>query len=481
MDRQAFDLTRRRFVTVTGGALAVTGLGLTSGCRDTARTFDVGALEQAIGRKVITPGDRSAYDGARFIWNALPDHRPAAIVPCSSAKQVADCVRFAREQGVSIAIKSGGHHVAGFALADGGLTIDVSEMNAIKVDPATSRVTAGPAARVGELCLATEPHRLVVPTAACSTVGIGGMTTGGGEGMMSEFGLSADCLVSAEIVTADGRIRRVSRAAEPDLFWAIRGGGGNFGVVTSFEFQAHPLPELSVGMLAYPLPLAKVAGLKWRDHVASAAPDLTSGCAFVRRPMPAMGILAKYGRPKEEAEAAFADMKALTPALQASIRPVTLTELQGLNDMGNESGGRYFAYSHFAQTLAPEVFDLCRSAIEAAPSDGASIVILTRSSGVTGKSVDATAFPHRGTRFSLLAQTRWDDTGADAKNIRWVKDWWQAMLPHMSGAIYNNYVSDTGPDVVSRCYGPNLSRLAAIKRRYDPTNIFSSTVNILPA
>lgn len=477
------DITRRTVLGVAGSALAASAMSFKSDIAS-AQSFQAGnvsTLENILGYKVFSPRDPDEYDAARFIWNALQDSRPALIVPCHSAQDVAHCIRFAREHRLALSVRSGGHHVAGFSMKDGGLVIDLSGMNSIKVDAKSRRVVAGPSARVAELCMATEPFKLVVPTAACSTVGVGGMTTGGGEGFFGEYGLSADCLVSAEIVTADSRVLRIDKTTEPDLFWAIRGGSGNFGVVTSLEFQAHPLPDLTVGFLAYPLPLATQAGLKWRDHVASSAPDFSGGCAFVRKPVPAMMIISKFGRPAAEAQSAFEQLRALTPAVQSISKPVTLTGLQALNDLGNDAGGRYFAYSHYAKDLTPEILDICRAAIEAAPSENASIAILKQNDRIGEVAVDATAYPHRGARFSLLAQTRWDEKKEDDRNIQWTKDWWQKVLPHATGGIYCNYVGDSNPDVAARAYGANYARLSRIKRRYDPENIFASTVNILPA
>jgi FAD/FMN-containing dehydrogenase len=322
---------------------------------------------------------------------------------------------------------------------------------------------------------------LIVPVAGHPTVGVGGMTTGGGDGWFGEFGLSIDNLLSAEIVTADGNIRRIDTSNEADLFWAVRGGGANFGVLTSLEFQAHPLPELMFGMQVYPLNVGSEVGMKWRAHCVSAAPDFTSICAFARKRGPALMLLSKTGRPVVEAQVEFDKLRALGPSLKEMIKPVTSVELGLVGAADSESGLRGFAYSHYLLDLSPQVFDLCTTAIASAPSPDSAILIATMSTGVSQIPVDATPFPHRGQRFSFIVQSGWRDEADDQKNTQWVKDLWQAVLPFATGGVYSNYVSDTRVGTAKRAYAGNYGRLAQIKRRYDPNNLFNSTINIDPA
>lgn len=363
----------------------------------------------------------------------------------------------------------------------GGLVVDLSEMRSIAVDESARTVTVGPAARIGELPAVTEPLGLVVPGAAAPTVAFGGMTTGGGEGWFGEFGLTLDNLLSAEVVTADGRILKIDKVSEPDLFWAIRGGSGNFGIVTSFELQAHPVPPLMFGVMAYPLPMAKDIGLKWRDHALAAAPDFSSGCAFVRTPMPAMTMLTKTGRALPAAKAEFKKLRAFGRPVQEMVKPMTLSELQMVAAIGTEAGYRYFSLSHYLKELPPELFDICIAAIGSASSNESNILLQSRPETLGNVAFDATAYPHRGPRFSLMPQARWSDPKDDEENIKWVKDVWKAAMPFATGLVYTNFVGETDNDMAARAYGRNLARLSQIKHRYDPDNVFKSAVNILPA
>jgi FAD/FMN-containing dehydrogenase len=477
------ELTRRDFVGAAGGIVAASAFHLPAAA-GVAKPLDaagVAGLEAALGRKVATPADRQDYDASRFIWNALFDRRPAIIASCQTAQDVAHCIRFARDHGLALSIRSGGHHPAGFAMTDGGLVIDMSDMNGIKIDKEARKVKVGPGVRVGALHAATEPLGLVVPTAANATIGMGGMVSGGGEGFFHEFGLSIDNLLSAEIVLADGRILRVDKTNDPDLFWAIRGGGGNFGVLTSMEFQAHPLPELMFGLMVYPLDVGKVVGLKWRDHVLAAAPDLFSACAFVRKPAPAMLMISKTGRPAVQAKAEFDALRSFGSALQEVVRPITLTELHLASNAGVEAGLRNFAYAFYLKALPAELLDVCMQAIKTAPSEDSAVFIQRLSDGIGKVPVGATAYPHRGLSFSLLTQARWSNKADDNKNIEWVKELWKAVLPFTTGEVYCNYISETNEDLAKRAYGRNYARLQKVKRRYDPGNRFNSTVAVKPA
>lgn len=476
-------ITRRAFSGLAIGAVATSALAL-AGCSGGPKSLskaNVADLEKALGRKVATPASGEAYDSARYIWNELFDARPTAIAPCETAKDVAHCIAFARKNGLPLSVRSGGHHPAGLAMKDGGLVIDLSAMKAVTVDPKTRRATVAPGVFVAELDSAAAAHKLAVPTAAFPTVGLGGMALGGGEGWLGEFGLTLDNIVSAEMVLADGRIVRVDERTEPDLYWAIRGGGGNFGVVTSIELQAHPLQDLMVGMKGFPFERAADVGMKIRDHSLAAAPDFASKMLFVRNPAPAMLVAAKTARPMNEAQAEFAALRALGPAMPDMVRPIGLDELQAMAAANAGSGNRYFAQTLYFKDVSPQLFDMTVAAIKAAPSADASIVVHTLSEGIAKIPVDATAYPHRGVRFSIQAQSRWADKKDDERNIGWVKDWWQKTVPLSTGEVYANYISETGPGMAKRAYGLNYPRLAQIKKRYDPENVFSSAINIIPA
>lgn len=465
------------------GAIATSAIIL-AGCSCGPKALSAKAIadfEKALGRKVLTPANGAEYDAARFIWNGLFDRRPAIIAPCQNAKEVAKCIAFARKNGLPLSVRSGGHHPAGLSMNDGGMVVDLSAMKDIKVNPATRRVTVQPGVLVAEMDTATEAHKLVVPAAAYPGVGVGGMTLGGGQGWFHEFGMTSDNILSVEMVLADGRIVRADEANEPDLFWAIRGGGGSFGVVTSFELQAHPIPEITLGLFAYPMALAKEVGAKWRAHALSAAPDFASAFVFSRQPMPAIMMPVKTGRPRSEAKIEFDKIRSFAKPVQEMVKPIGLLDFQQLAGAGIGGGTRFFALSHYLKDVPPEFFDIVIAASNAAPTPYASIVLNPISTAVSSIPVDATAFPHRGSRFSVYAEARWDDAQDDQKNIAWVKDWWEKILPLATGEVYGNYNSEADVTWAKRAYGPNYKRLAQIKRRYDPTNVFSSTIDIEPA
>jgi FAD/FMN-containing dehydrogenase len=483
MDDVTQDITRRTFSGLALGTVATSALAM-AGCARGPKSLaaaDVAVLEKALGHRVMTPASGAAYDGARVIWNGRFDRHPAIIAPCLNAKDVAQCVAFARDHDLALSVRSGGHSPAGLAMNDGGLVIDLSGMKAVKVDPATRRVTVQPGALAGEVELATQVHKLVVPVAAYPGVGMGGMTLGGGQGWFHEFGMTSDNILAAEMVLADGRIVRVDSANEPDLFWAIRGGGGNFGVVTSFDLQAHPLPDIMLGMFAYPLPFAKDMGAKWRAHALAAAPDYASALIFARQPVPSIALAVKTGRPQAAAKEEFDKILRFATPVQHMVKSVSLSELGSMAAAGIGGGTRYFALSHYLKDVTPAFFDLAMAASNAAPTPFATIIANPICTTVAAVPVDATAFPHRGCRFSVYAEARWSDAKDDQANIAWVKDWWAKTLPLATGEVYANYNSETGDDMARRAYGPNYPRLAQIKRRYDPGNVFSSTVNIKPA
>ena len=336
-------VTRRQFSGLAIGAV-VTSAVVLAGCSTDPKPLsakDIAALEKALGRKVVTPASGGEYDSARFIWNDLFDRRPAIIAPCQSAEDVAHCIAFARKNGLALSVRSGGHHPAGLAMNDGGLVIDLSAMKEIEVDPVSRRVTVQPGVLVAEMDNATEVHKLVVPAAAYPGVGIGGMTLGGGQGWFHEFGMTSDNILAVEMVLADGRIVLVDKNSEPDLFWAIRGGGGSFGVVTSFELQAHPLPEITLGMFAYPMALAKDVGSKWREHALEAAPDFASAFVFSRQPVPSIMMPVKTGRPQNEAKIEFDRIRSFAKPVQEMVKPIGLLDFQQLAGAGIGGGTRF--------------------------------------------------------------------------------------------------------------------------------------------
>ena len=431
---------------------------------------------------VIRPGD-ATYDQARRVWNGMIDCSPRMIVRCSSTADVVAAVNFAREEGIVLAVRGGGHNAAGLSTCDDGLVIDLSPMRAVTVDPArrTARVQGGALWR--DVDAATHPHGLATTGGLISTTGVGGLTLGGGLGwMMRQHGLACDNVLSVEIVTADGQVRRVSATENPDLFWGIRGGGGNFGVVTTFEFRLHPMSTLYGGMLVFPGPQAPEVLRRYRDLAMSAPDELTLFTGLMTSPdgHPINAVFVAYNGPASKGEAAIKPLRDLGPVAD-QVAEMPYPALQSMLDDGFPSGLQVYWRSDFLKGLPDGAIDMLVDRFASITSPLSALLIEQFGGAVARVPADETAFAQRNAMFNLAVITRWTDAATASTHIDWARQTSEAARPYTSGGTYVNYLGMEGPDRVRAAYGAKYDRLVALKQKYDPTNLFRVNQNIQPA
>ena len=427
------------------------------------------------------------YDEVRRIHNALVDRRPALVARCRGAADVADAVKFARAAGLDISIRGGGHNVAGRAVVDDALMIDLSLMKGIHIDPAarTARVQGGVLWR--ELNREAGAHGLAVTGGAISTTGVAGYTLGGGLGwLMAKYGLAADNLNSVEIVTADGEILNVSDDSHPDLFWAVRGGGGNFGVATSFEFRLHHLPMVVGGLIAHPFDAAKDLLSFYRESSESASDDLNLFAGLVHAPdgsgMKLSALLICHTGDPAQAEEELAPIKAFGLPLMVEVGLMPYPIMNTLLDAGYPPGLLNYWLSNFTRGFDEALIDTMIERFETVPSPMTAIVIEHFHGEVTRIDPSAIPVPHRETGWNLLLPSVWADPADSDANIAWTRETHAAVGPHLVERKWLNYLGDDqADDAIRGAYGPNYDRLAQIKRQYDPDNVFHHNHNIRPA
>jgi len=448
----------------------------------------VSALDTLTG-EVIGP-EHPEYESARKIHNGMIDKRPALIVRCRDAPDVVGAIGYARAEGLEIAVRGGGHNVAGRAMCEGGLVVDLSQMKRIEVDPAKRLVYAEPGLCWGEFNAATQKYGLAVTGGTISTTGIAGLTLGGGFGwLMGKFGTATDNLVSAEVVTADGRVLRASEDENPDLFWAIRGGGGNFGVVTEFVYRLYPVgPVITGGFCFWPLDLGLEVFQVFRDVSETLSDDcsLVSALASVPEPpyAPLAGIIGCHIGPEEEAERELAPIRALGGKVVDAIVRKPYEDVNAQYDFGFPDGALNYWKSSFLSGLPDEAIQVMVDAYRKAPS-WMDVVLLEDLHGQIARvPVDAMAIPHREPGFNLLVPAVWTDPKETDANVAWVQETYEQLARYTREGRYVNYLDDDeaqrGPDPVRAAYGPNYDRLVEIKTKYDPDNVFHLNFNIAP-
>lgn len=447
-------------------------------------------LRSALRGSVFLPGE-PGYDAARSIWNAMVDRRPAIIVQAAGAADVMRTVDLARDHAMPLAVRGGGHNIAGNAVCDGGVMLDLSRMRSVHVDPAARRARAEGGATLADLDKETQAFGLAVPVGINSTTGIAGLTLGGGFGWTSrKLGLTIDSLAAVDIVTADGRLRRTDATQKPDLFWAVRGGGGNFGVVTSFEFRLHELgPQVIAGLIVHPLDDAPALIAQYRSLVASAPEEMT--CWLVLRKAPPVPFIPSewhdrlvliialcHGGSLAAGDAAAAPFRALGHPIVDLVGPHAFTGWQAAFDPLLTPGARNYWKSHDFNTLTDAAAAVILDAVRRLPTNECEVFI-GHLGGEIGRVADAdTAFSRRGVQFVINVHTRWRAAEQDGDCIRWARDLFDALAPHAAGTVYVNFMPDDEPDRIRSAYGPNYDRLADVKRRYDPTNLFRLNQNI---
>ncbi len=450
-------------------------------------------LGDSLEGHVILPSD-AAYDGARKIWNAMIDRHPALIVRCAGTSDVVHAVNFARENGLALAIRGGGHNIAGNAMCDDGLVVDLSEMKAATVDPDARRVTIEGGATLADLDAATQVYGLATPTGINSTTGLAGLTLGGGFGWLSrKYGMTIDNLESAEVVTAAGKVVRASASEHPDLFWALRGGGGNFGVVTRFEFRLHPVgPEVLCGMIVYPVSEARPVLQQYGAFTAK-APDELSVWAVLRLapPLPflpqevhgkGVAVLAfLYAGDPKEGEPLIEPLRRFGTPVGEHVGLQPYTAWQQTFDPLLTFGARNYWKSHNLSTVEDGLIDAVIDAVGKLPSPQCEIFFGAIGGATTRPSPDSAAYAHRDAQFVMNVHGRWADPADDERGIRWARDFFNAAAPFASGGVYVNFLTADEAGRLRAAYGPNYERLARVKRKYDPDNFFHINQNIKPA
>ena len=448
----------------------------------------VEALRGQLAGEVIAPGD-PAYDEARRVHNGMIDRRPALLARCRGTADVQAAVRFARERGMRIAVRGGGHNVAGNAVCDGGLVIDCSAMRGVHVDPRGRRARAQSGATWGDYNRETQLHGLASTGGVVSTTGIAGLTLGGGLGwLMGVHGMAVDCLRAAELVTASGDVVRASADEHPDLFWGVRGGGGNFGVATWLEYEVYPVgPMLTAGLVAHPFAAARDVLRFYRDFTASLPDELSMFAGLVHAPdgsgVKLAAMVACHAGSVEAGARSVAPVKRFgTPAMDA-IGPMPYSAVNTLFDPGFPRGALNYWKSGFLSALPDDAIDAMIARFAACPSPMSALMLEHFHGAATRVAPTATAFPHRTPGFNFLVVGEWTDPAATGANIAWVRESYAAMTPHLAGGRYANYLNaeEVGEhQAVAAAFGPNWARLRDVKRRYDPDNVFRLNQNIAP-
>jgi FAD/FMN-containing dehydrogenase len=446
----------------------------------------VTGLAEQVSGQLLGPDD-AGYDAARAVHNGLVDRRPALIVRCRTADDVVAGLAFAREAGLDVSVRGGGHNVAGRAVADGGVMIDLAEMKGITVDPAERTATAQGGVLWAELNDATAKHGLAVTGGAVSTTGIAGLTLGGGLGwLMAKYGLAADNLLGAELVTAAGDVLDVDASSHPELFWALRGGGGNFGVATSLTYRLHPVDTVVGGLIAHPIDAAPGLLRFYRDAVANAPDDLTVFAGLVHAPDGSGAKLAAmvvfHAGDPDQADRDLEPFKTWGSPLVVDVGPMPYPVMNTILDPAFPAGSLNYWLSSFTRGLPDELIDAALERFDTVPSAMSAILFEHFHGAVTRVGVTETAVPHREEGWNLVIPSVWTDPSDTEANVAWSRETFAALRPHFGTGRWLNYLGDDqGDDAVRAAYGPNYERLARAKRAYDPDNVFHLNHNILPS
>ena len=445
----------------------------------------INELKSGLRGALVRPAD-AGYDAARKVFNAMIDRRPEFIVRCAGVSDVIKAVNFARAQDLLVAIRGAGHNVAGSSVCDGGLVIDLSRMKSVRIDPVvrTARVEGG--VTWAELNHELQSFGLAATGGFIGTTGVSGLTLGGGLGwLVRKHGLALDNLLSADVVTAEGRLLVASPTQNEDLFWGLRGGGGNFGVVTSFKFRAHPAGMVLAGLVLHPLSSGKEALQFWRDFGPTTPEEFTDGALVFNAPPempvpdmlrrePIVGLGGVYTGPLDAAEHALAPLRRFGSPAADAIQPMPYSEAQTMADFLWPPGSLNYWRSGFLKELSDAAIDTILAFSATAPSPRTVVVIEHNGHGVMSRvAAEDTAFGYRNWPFNFLVTSIWTDPAGTEANIVWTREFCNAMQPFLADAVYVNYLGDEGEERVRSAYSPaTYTRLAALKQKYDPTNLF---------
>jgi len=434
------------------------------------------------------------YDAARTLWNGMIDKRPAAIAQCRGAADVAACVRFAREQGTLLSVRGGGHNIAGSAIADGGLMADLSPMQSVRIDPRTRTAWVEPGVTLGSFDREAQAFGLATPLGINSTTGVAGLTLGGGFGWTSRsLGLTIDNLLSADVVTAEGELVHANERENPDLFWGIRGGGGNFGVVTSFEFKLHPVgPQVLSGLVVHPLDGAKEVLRSYRSFTADSPDELATW--FVMRMAPPLPFLPPEWHGKgilvlamcylgslEEGERITRPLRSVGKPLADVVAPHPFVGWQTALDPLLTPGARNYWKSHDFLRVDDGLIDVFMDFARRIPDPQSEIAFAQLGGAISRVGSAVTAYAHRDAQYTMNVHGRWEDPKKDEACIAWARQLYQAAAPFATGGVYVNFMTQDEGERVQAAYGPNYARLVELKQKVDPENLFSVNQNIRPA
>jgi FAD/FMN-containing dehydrogenase len=453
-----------------------------------AATLDDAAMEgfRASLRGPLLSSSDAGYDETRKVWNGMIDRRPALIARCAGLADVVAAVRFARSHELLVSVRGGGHNAPGVAVCEGGLMIDLAGMRGVRVDPVRRTARAEGGATWADFDRETQAFGLATTGGAISNTGIGGLTLGGGLGWLAgKYGLVCDNLLSVDLVTADGTVLVTSAAENADLFWALRGGGGNFGVVTSFEYRLHPVGPVLAGPVLYPFAKAKEALTLYRDFAGPIPDEVNTLGALLTVPdgNPVAAIAVCYNGSHEAGEKALRPLRAVGPPLADEIAPTPYCKIQTLFDEAFIRGRRYYFKSNFTRRISDEMIDTLVEHFRVAPSPMSMVYFQQLGKAANRVDATATAFSHRDALCEWGCDAVWLDPAEDAANIRWAREVAEAMRPFTTGSDYVNHIgleAEEGTDRIKAAFGANYDRLVALKNRYDPTNLFRHNQNIKP-
>lgn len=455
------------------------------GSRVTLSKAEISTLRGSLRGSLLLAGD-DGYDGARRVWNGNVDRRPALIARCRDATDVQKAVTFARERALLLSVRGGGHSAPGYGTNDGGLVIDLSMMKSVTVDAGTRMARAEGGALWRDFDGQTQAHGLATTGGTVSNTGIAGLTLGGGLGWLGgKHGLTIDNLLSADVVTADGRFRKVSAAENPDLFWALRGGGGNFGVVTAFEYGLHPVSQVLGGMVIYPLDQAGDVLRFYRDFCPTLPDEAEAYAGLLTSPdgHPVAALLLGYNGPPEEGERVLAPARAYGKPVADMVGPMPYGARQTMIDAPNAEHGlhRYWR-SAFTQTLSDDLIDAAVASAAKFTSPLSSLLFFYMHGAAARVPAAKTAFSARQAQWDFDAIGQWVNGAESATHVDWVRSAWTRLEPHLQGHAYINHIAaDDQPEKVRASYGANYARLRELKAVFDPTNLFRMNANIPPA
>jgi hypothetical protein len=455
----------------------------TSGGETVLKDAKVAAFGSKLRGEVLRRGQHG-YEDARKVWNGMIDRRPALIVGCAGRGDVVEAVRFAREHDLLVSVRGGGHNIAGKAVCDGGLMIDLSGMRSVQIDPdrRTARVEGG--ALLGDLDREAQAFGLATTAGIVTHTGLGGLTLGGGVGRLARrHGLACDNLLAVEVVTAAGNVLRASATENEELFWGVRGGGGNFGVVTAFEFQLHPVgPGVLGGKVVHRLEEAGAALEFYREYSREAPDDLSADAIFLTSQdgERVLAISVCYVGPIEEGERVLQPLRRFGPPLADDIGPVAYLEVQAAADDFFPIGLCFYWKSHFLKEISADAIEATLSHFAKVPSPRSLLVFQQFGGAVSRVGRSDTAFWHRDVRWDNFPVSVWTDPAESEVHVRWVRDWWDPMKPFSMSGEYVNNLGEEGEDRVRASYGGNYERLVALKNKHDPTNFFRLNANITP-